>query len=57
VSKRLIETCLPIAEIGEKRKRERASAIALPQINYLHVWWGKPVMTSQDMPQLLLIGI
>jgi adenine-specific DNA methylase len=48
VTKRLIEEWLPIAEIGEECKRERASAIVLPPIYYLHVWWARrPLVASR----------
>lgn len=41
MSKRLIETWLPIAELGEESARERRSMTALPPIYYLHVWWAR----------------
>ncbi len=48
MTKRLIEEWLPIAEISEESKRERASAIALPPIYYLHVWWARrPLVASR----------
>ena len=48
MTKRLIEEWLPIAEISEESKRERASAIALPPVYYLHVWWARrPLVASR----------
>ena len=57
MTQRLIQEWLPIAEIGEECKSECALAIALPPIYYLHLWQGKPLMTWQHMPQLILISV
>jgi len=46
--KRLIETFLPIADLGEESTRERRSMTALPPIYYLHVWWARrPLIASR----------
>jgi len=46
--KRLIESWLPIAEIGEESVRERRSMTALPPTYYLHVWWARrPLVASR----------
>lgn len=37
MTKRLIETWLPIAALGEESVRERRSMTALPPTHYLHV--------------------
>src|SRR6056297_3425599 len=48
MSKRLIENCLPISELGEESARERRSMTALPPIYYLHVWWARrPLVASR----------
>jgi adenine-specific DNA methylase len=45
---RLIETWLPIAELGEESVRERRSMTALPPVYYLHVWWARrPLVASR----------
>ncbi|ODS53419.1 MAG: hypothetical protein ABS36_12260 [Acidobacteria bacterium SCN 69-37] len=45
---RLIETWLPIAELGEESTRERRSMTALPPVYYLHVWWARrPLVASR----------
>ena len=41
MTKRLIETWLPIAALGEESVRERRSMTALPPTYYLHVWWAR----------------
>ena len=44
----LIEHYLPIDEISIESIRERATASALPPINWLHVWWARrPLTTSR----------
>lgn len=48
MTNRLIETWLPIAELGEESMRERRSMTALPPIYYLHVWWARrPLVASR----------
>jgi putative DNA methylase len=48
VSRRLIETWLPIAALGEESVCERRSMTALPPIYYLHVWWARrPLVASR----------
>ncbi len=48
MTRRLIETSLPIAEIGEESSRERRSMTALPPTYYLHVWWARrPLIASR----------
>lgn len=48
MSQRLIETWLPIAELGEESVRERRSMSALPPTYYLHVWWARrPLVASR----------
>lgn len=48
MTKRLIETWLPIASLGEESVRERRSMTALPPIYYLHVWWARrPLIASR----------
>lgn len=45
---RLIESWLPIAELGEESVRERRSMTALPPTYYLHVWWARrPLIASR----------
>lgn len=41
MTRRLIESWLPIAALGEESVRERRSMTALPPIYYLHVWWAR----------------
>lgn len=46
--RRLIETWLPIAALGEESVRERHSMTALPPTYYLHVWWARrPLVASR----------
>ncbi len=46
--RRLIESWLPIAAIGEESLRERRSMSALPPTYYLHVWWARrPLVASR----------
>jgi adenine-specific DNA methylase len=48
MKKRLIETWLPIAALGEESVRERRSMTALPPTYYLHVWWARrPLVASR----------
>ena len=48
MTKRLIETWLPIAALGEESVRERRSMTALPPTYYLHVWWARrPLVASR----------
>ncbi len=48
MTNRLIESWLPIAELGEESVRERRSMTALPPIYYLHVWWARrPLVASR----------
>ena len=48
MSRRLIESWLPIAALGEESVRERRSMTALPPIYYLHVWWARrPLVASR----------
>jgi putative DNA methylase len=48
MSRRLIETWLPIAALGEESVRERRSMTALPPVYYLHVWWARrPLVASR----------
>lgn len=48
MSKRLIESWLPIAALGEESVRERRSMTALPPTYYLHVWWARrPLVASR----------
>lgn len=45
---RLIETWLPIAEIGLEGLRERTPMTPFPAPNRLHVWWARrPLVTSR----------
>jgi len=37
----LIESWLPIEEIGAESKRERGVSSALPPLYFLHVWWAR----------------
>lgn len=47
-TRRLIESWLPIAELGEESVRERRSMTALPPTYYLHVWWARrPLVASR----------
>ena len=43
---RLIETWLPIAEIGLEGLRERTPMTPFPAPNRLHVWWARPTLVS-----------
>src|SRR5438309_10532074 len=46
--RRLIETWLPIAALGEESMRERRSMTSLPPTYYLHVWWARrPLVASR----------
>lgn len=46
--KRLIETWLPIAEIGIESLRERTPMTPFPAPNRLHVWWARrPLVASR----------
>jgi adenine-specific DNA methylase len=48
MTKRLIESWLPIAALGEESVRERRSMTALPPTYYLHVWWARrPLVASR----------
>lgn len=48
MTRRLIETCLQIAALGEESARERRSMTALPPTYYLHVWWARrPLVASR----------
>ena len=48
MTRRLIETWLPIAALGEESVRERRSMTALPPTYYLHVWWARrPLVASR----------
>ncbi len=48
MTRRLIESWLPIAELGEESARERRSMTALPPTYYLHVWWARrPLIASR----------
>jgi putative DNA methylase len=48
MSKRLIETFLPIAEIGIESLRERAPMTPFPAPNRLHVWFARrPLVASR----------
>lgn len=48
MTRRLIESWLPIAAIGEESVRERRSMTALPPTYYLHVWWARrPLVASR----------
>lgn len=48
MSRRLIESWLPIASLGEESVRERRSMTALPPTYYLHVWWARrPLVASR----------
>jgi adenine-specific DNA methylase len=38
---RLIETWLPIPEIGLEGLRERTPMTPFPEPNRLHVWWSR----------------
>lgn len=44
----LIESWLPIEEIGAESKRERGASSALPPLYFLHVWWARrPLIASR----------
>ncbi|TAK25715.1 MAG: DUF1156 domain-containing protein [Myxococcaceae bacterium] len=48
MTRRLIETWMPIAALGEESVRERKSMTALPPTYYLHVWWARrPLVASR----------
>ncbi|NCA71199.1 MAG: DUF1156 domain-containing protein [Sphingobacteriia bacterium] len=48
MSTRLIETWLPIAEIGIESLRERTPMTPFPAPNRLHVWWARrPLVASR----------
>lgn len=48
MTRRLIESWLPIAAVGEESVRERRSMTALPPTYYLHVWWARrPLIASR----------
>lgn len=48
MTRRLIETWLPIAALGEESVRERRSMTALPPTYYLHVWRAtRPLVASR----------
>jgi len=48
MTKRLIETWLPIAEIGLEGLRERTPMTPFPAPNRLHVWWARrPLVASR----------
>ena len=42
MTQRLIETWLPIAQIGIESLRERTPMTPYPAPNRLHVWWARP---------------
>lgn len=43
----LIESWLPVAELGIESQRERAAASALPPLYFLHLWWARrPLVAS-----------
>lgn len=47
-TKMLIETWLPIAEVGVESMRERGASSALPPLYFLHVWWARrPLIASR----------
>ncbi|PYR20268.1 MAG: hypothetical protein DMF94_12565 [Acidobacteria bacterium] len=41
MTQRLIETWLPIAQIGIESPRERTPMTPYPAPNRLHVWWAR----------------
>jgi len=44
----LIESWLPIAEVGVESMRERGASSALPPLYFLHVWWARrPLIASR----------
>lgn len=48
MTRRLIESWLPIAPLGEESVRERRSMTALLPTYYLHVWWARrPLVASR----------
>ncbi len=48
MSRRLIESWLPIAEIGVESTRERTPMTPFPAPNRLHVWWARrPLVASR----------
>lgn len=48
MTQRLIESWLPIAEIGIESQRERTPITPFPAPNRLHVWWARrPLVASR----------
>lgn len=47
MTRRLIETWLPIAALGEESVREHRSMTALAPTCYLHVSWEWPLVASR----------
>lgn len=48
MTRRLIETWLPIAELGIESLRERTPMTPFPAPNRLHVWWARrPLVASR----------
>src|SRR5438128_3144026 len=48
MTQRLIETWLPIAQIGIESVRERTPMTPFPAPNRLHVWWARrPLVASR----------
>lgn len=48
MTQRLIETWLPIAQIGIESLRERTPMTPFPAPNRLHVWWARrPLVASR----------
>lgn len=44
----LIESWLPIEEVGAESMRERGASSALPPLYFLHVWWARrPLIASR----------
>jgi putative DNA methylase len=41
----LIESWLPIEELGVESRRERGASSALPPLYFLHVWWARRPLT------------
>lgn len=42
----LIESWLPVAELGAESQRERGASSALPPLYFLHVWWARRPLTA-----------
>lgn len=42
----LIETWLPVEELGVESQRERSASSALPPLYFLHVWWARRPLTA-----------